>query len=144
MLHALQYSIIRHLRDNIAELQSVEWFFDGLSLTGKAKPFAVVEHMADQNELLAAGRRDFQEDYMWQIAIRTDSESELAKLKETVQQALRKQITLYETDGPAPVSAGFFYVDVNAFTPIRSDDPTNETDSHRGYFDVSVELEREV
>lgn len=144
MLHALQYSIIRHLNENVAELQSVEWFRDGLSLTGKARPFAVVEHMADLNELLAAGRRDYQEYYRWQVAVRANSEGELAKLKETIQQALRKEITLYNTNGPAPISAGFFYVDVNAFTPIRSDDPTNETDSHRGYFDISVELEREV
>jgi hypothetical protein len=144
MLHALQYSIIRHLDEAVPELQSVLWFRDGLSPTGKAKPFAVVEYMADQNEMIAAGRQDFGETYRWQIAVRVNSEGELAKLKETVLQALRKQITLYETDGPAPVSAGSFYVDVDGFTAIRSDDPTNETDSHRGYFDISVELAREL
>lgn len=143
MLHAITYSLIRHLREQVPALTEVVWFYDGISLTGKVKPFVVVEHLAEQNEVLAAGRNDYEEIYRLQIALRANSESELSKTSETVKSALRNQITFYNTDSPTPISEGYFYADLDAYTRIKDADSTNETDRHRGYFDVSIELYRE-
>lgn len=143
MLHAITFSIIKHLDTQVTELTEVVWMYDGISLTGKVKPFSTVEQMAEESELLAAGRTDFDETYRFQIGLHANSVSQRSTLSEKVKTALRQpNITFYDTSGPAPVSAGFFVCDVNAVTPIPVEDSADNTNKHRVYFDVEVTIYR--
>lgn len=141
MLHALQYSIITHLK-SISELTEVVWIFDGVSLSGKTKPFATVEQMQDNTEILAKEREYYETIYRFQVGLRAKSVSDRAKLQEKIRTALlQPNIPLFNTDGPTPTSAGFFYCDVTAVTPIPVEDIADETNKYKVYFDVEVPVQ---
>lgn len=139
MLHALTYSIIAHLKANVPALKDVVWMYDGISLTGRSKPYVTVEQMQENMDVLAKERAYYEVIYRFQVGLRANSISERSRLTEAVRQALMKpNIQLLNTNGPAPVSAGFFYCDVTAVVPMPVEDMANETDKHRVYFDVEV------
>ena len=141
MLHALQYSIIRHLDGAIPELTEVVWMYDGVSLSGKVKPFATVEQMQDDTTILAKERAYYETIYRFQIGMMAKTSSERAKLQEKLRKALlQPDIPLFDTDGPTPVSDGFFYCDVTAVTPIPVEDLADDTNKHKVYFDVEVAM----
>lgn len=145
MIHALTYSVIEHLRDQVPEVGGrVLWRYDGLQLTGREKPFIVVEQLADNNALLAAGRRDYTETYALQIAVHARSVDERSRLSYNVAQALRQPaIPFYDTSGALPVLTELtFVVDVTAITPIPVENVENETDYHRAYIDAEITIYR--
>lgn len=143
MLHAITYSIIEHLRNQVPEATSVIWMRDGVKLTGEVKPFLTVEQMPTGNELLAAGRRDYSEIYRFQVGLRARNISERSLLTDVVLNVLRQpNIPLLDTrQFPSP-EIGVFVCDVTSVTPITSDDISDETNYHRVYFDVAVEIQR--
>lgn len=143
MQHAITFSILEHLRNQVPEASEVLWVYDGISLSNRAKPFLTVEQMQTDNELLAAGREDFEETYRFQIGLRARNISERSRLSDLVTAVLRqKNIPLLDTRQlPSPV-IGVFVCDVLAVTPMQSEDLANDTDKHRVYFDVAVEVQR--
>jgi len=139
MLHAIQYSIIRHLNETVTELNDVVWIYDGVTLTGRAKPFAIVEQMQDDTTVIAKERAYYETIYRFQIGLLARSTAERAKLTEKMRQALlQPNIPLFNTDGPSPTSAGFFYCDVTAVTPMPVENTADETNKHKVYFDIEV------
>ncbi|MGM0836043.1 MAG: hypothetical protein ACQEV7_07790 [Bacillota bacterium] len=143
MQHAITYSIIEHLRNQVPEASEVIWVYDGVSLSNRVKPFLTVEQMQTDNELLAAGRTDYGETYRFQIGLRARNISERSRLSDVMLHVLRQpNIPLLDTRvSPSPV-IGVFVCDVPAVTPMQSEDLSNETDKHRVYFDVEVEIQR--
>lgn len=143
MIHALTYSLLAHLDTQVPELTEVVWYYDGVSLTNRAKPFATVEQMPEENELIAAGRLDYREIYHFQIGLFAQSAGERARLSEKLKQVLRQpDIPFLDTRNYPPVTAGFFVADVDAVTPVPNDDITDDTHKHHLYFDVSVGMYR--
>jgi len=143
MQHALTYSLIAHLRDNVTQLNDVVWMYDGVSLTGRAKPFATVEQMPVESANLSKERLYYGETYHFQIGLFASNASERSRLEETMLTALREpNMTLYDTSGTAPSPVGVFYCDVDAVTPMTADDASSDTNKHRLYFDVSVTGDR--
>lgn len=113
--------------------------YDGIALTGRTKPYVTVEQMQENMDVLAKERAYYEVIYRFQIGLRTNSISERSRLTEEVRKALMQpNIQLFKTDGPAPVSAGFFYCDITAVVPMPVDEMANDTDKHRVYFDVEV------
>lgn len=143
MLHALTFSIINHLKTQVKELTDVVWIYDGVDLTGREKPFSVVEQMPEASTLLASGREDYEETYRFQVGLYARSISERTKLSESVKNALRQpKITLLDTSVIPPTISGVFICDVTAVTPIPIDELANETNKHRVYLDVEVSIYR--
>lgn len=141
MLHAIQYSLIRHIDETVPELTSVVWIYDGVSLSGKAKPFSTVEQMPDDTTILAKERAYYETIYRFQIGLMAKTSAERAKLQEKIRKTLlQPNIPLFNTDGPTPVSAGFFYCDVTAVTPMPLEDLADETNKHKVYFDVEIAM----
>lgn len=141
MLHELTYSIITHLKSQVPELRDVVWLYDGISLTGRAKPFAVVEQMQSNHELLAAGRSTYDDTYRFQVGLMATSVSERSKLTDKMTNALRQpNLTLYQTSQFPPTEAGFFNCDVLAVTPMPVETVTDDTNKHRVYLDVEVSV----
>lgn len=135
----IQYSIIQHLRA-IPGIVDVLWFYNGLTLTDRVKPFFVVENMQESGEKLAAGRDAYQETFRFQVGIYADSQNEINRKAQEAKQILRKQITLLDTSQQQPSAAGFFYADPGDIVPVKLDDPTDVTSIHRSYIDVTVEI----
>ncbi|MRX54700.1 hypothetical protein GJU41_12020 [Bacillus idriensis] len=139
MLHALTYSVITHLKATVPALKDVVWMYDGITLTGRTKPYVTVEQMQENMDVLAKERAYYEVIYRFQIGLRTNSISERSRLTEAVRMALMQpNIQLLNTNGPAPVSAGYFYCDITAVVPMPVDEMANETDKHRVYFDVEI------
>lgn len=142
---ALTYSVIEHIRDQVPEVGGrVLWRYDGLQLTGREKPFVVVEQLTDTNALLAAGRQDYAETYALQIAVHARSVDERSRLSYKVVEALRQpEIAFYDTSGTQPVMTDqTFVVDVTQIMPMPVADVENETDYHRAYIDAEITIYR--
>jgi hypothetical protein len=143
MLHALTYSIIEHINADLPELTEVAWMYDGVSLSSKKKPYAVVEQMREFTSNIASGRRDYEETFNFQIGLYANSVSERSKLSEKLKRSLKsEQIPFFDTSGPAPASAGFFVCDITFITPMRVEDSSDNTNKHRVYFDIEVSVYR--
>jgi hypothetical protein len=141
MLHEITYSIITHLKAQISELNDVVWMYDGVSLTGRAKPFASVEQMPSGHELLASGRTTYDDAYRFQIGLMATSVSERTKLSDKMKNTLRQpNIALLDTSQFPPPEAGFFNCDVLAVTPMPVESAADETNKHRVYLDVEVSV----
>lgn len=141
MIHALTYSIVEHLRNQIPEVgDRVIWRYDGVELTGREKPFITVEQLVDTSETLAAGRRDYSETFALQIGVFTRNVGERSQLSYSVAQALRQtNIPFYDTSGPAPIlTSQTFVADVTDITPMPPEDINDETNRHRIYIDVEI------
>ena len=146
MIHSLTYSIISHLKSRVAELTDVVWIFDGVTLTGRTKPFGTVEQMMPTSERLAKERDLYATTYRFQIGLHAKTIAQRSQLQERMHEALLDaDIALLDTSQPLPPpTVGFFYCDVNSITPIPVEDVTDETNKHRLYFDVEVYVERKV
>lgn len=145
MIHALTFSLLAHLRTQVLEVGNrVTWMFDGVSISGTEKPFLTIESITDTNALIAAGRRDYEETYAWQIGVRGRTIAERERLTETVRTALRQRnIPFIDTrTNPPTESTQTFVADVIRTQPMPSDDISNETDRHRTYIDVEVAIYR--
>lgn len=117
--------------------------FDGIVLTDKVKPFAVVEQMREYDDQIAAGRKDYEDAFGFQIGLYANSVSERSILSEKIKRAIRHDnIPFYDTSGSTPISAGFFVCDLNMVTPIPAEDSADNTNKHRIYFDVDVTVYR--
>lgn len=140
MIHALTYSIVEHLKASIPDVaQRVVWLYDGVTLTGKVKPFITVEQLVNNGAVMAAGRRDYSQTYALQIGAYTRSVAERSKLPEVIERALREPIPLYNTDGASPVlTTQTFAASVTSITPIIPEDVNDETNKHRAYLDVEI------
>jgi hypothetical protein len=141
MLHEITYSIVAHLKAELPVLKDVVWVYDGISLSGRAKPFATVEQMQSGHEVLASGRTDYDDTYRFQIGLMATSVSERSRLSDAMLKVLRQpHIALYSTSRLPPSVAGFFDCDVLAVTPMPVETVTDETNKHRVYLDVEVSV----
>ncbi|MBW3113488.1 hypothetical protein KYJ26_16665 [Bacillus sp. MCCB 382] len=139
MLHEITYSIIAHLKADVDELNDVVWMYDGVSLTGRAKPFASVEQMQANTNVIAKERSYYETTYRFQVGLYADSVSQRSRLEDSIRQALlQPNITLLNTSQFPPTEAGFFYCDVLAATPMPVESASDETGKHRLYFDIEV------
>jgi hypothetical protein len=142
LLHEITYSIIAHLKAQVMELNDVVWMYDGVSLTGRAKPFASVEQMPSNTNVIAKERSYYETTYRFQIGLYAESVSQRSRLEDSIRRALlQPNITLLNTSQFPPTEAGFFYCDVMASTPMPVESATDETNKHRLYFDVGVYTE---
>lgn len=144
MLYGLALSIRMHLASSVTAAKEVVLMRDGITLSGRAKPFLTVEALGDTGFVLSAGHRSYEEEYPFQIGIRASNIGELLKLQGTVKELLRDPagIPLYDDDAVA--TGKRVVVDVQGFTPMTNDDTSNDSDNHRGYLDISVTLLRNV
>jgi hypothetical protein len=142
MLHELTYSIIAHLKAEVDELNDVVWMYDGVSLTGRAKPFASVEQMQSNTNVITKERSYYETTYRFQVGLFADSVSQRSRLEDSIRRTLlQPNITLLNTSQFPPTEAGSFYCGVLAATPMPVESASDETNKHRLYFDIEVYAE---
>lgn len=144
MEYGLTLSIRQFLDVYVPEANEVVLIRDGITLTGKAKPFLTVEYLGDDNESLSAGRTSYEETYRFQVGIRARDIAELLKMQGKVKTLLRRPDGIILYDDTAVATDKRFVVSVDGFTPIKNDDTSSDSENHRGYFDISVTLYRDT
>jgi hypothetical protein len=136
MLYDIMLSLRLHIQENLPELTAVKLIYDGVSLP-EEKPFVTIESLSVPTSRLSAGRISYQETYTLQVGVFANNIGHLYKLQESVKTLLLNSVPMHNSDKT-------FVCDVSDFTRIRNDDIANETDNHRGYFDVTVTILRDV
>lgn len=136
------YSIRMALENEAPELTDVQMIYDGVKLSGREKPFAIVQYLTTNKTKLAAGQRTHEYAFRFQVGIHARSLGEQLQLEEKIDAILSNPegIPLYNEE--FKTTGETVLVDVSDFTPITNDDVSNKTNNHRGYFDVSVFLMR--
>lgn len=120
-------------------VESVEWERDGIDLTNTPKPMISVFNIFEESEVIAAGRRDFEDIYRYQITIRANSIDELELLRQRFKSVMREKIELYDLSVQPFAVERFFVVDIDEQTVILAEDGAHETDFHRVHIDASVQ-----
>lgn len=143
MIHALTYSIVQHIKNEMPELSDVVWMRDGIELTSKERPFVVVKYMDDDSRRSSVGRDDYTETYTYQIGLR-GTEFGLPRETEKLKTVLRKAIDFYDTTKPPPASvSGVFYFDnVDATVIPWSSELNHESDQYRVEIDCDITVYR--
>lgn len=138
MVYGITLSIRQYLAVSMPEVSEVVLMRDGVTLTGRAKPFLSVRYLGTNDELLAAGRTSYEEIMRYQIGIHAEDITQLLRLESKVKTMLRRPDGIVRYTDDAIATEDRFNVDVGGFTPITNDDTSNTTADHRGYFDASV------
>jgi len=116
------------------------WIYDGVKLP-TTKPFLTIEDLQTQHETLDKMREVAESTYRFQVGVYASSSAQKAKLPEEIKRVLTfNQIPLLDTSQSGFPAVGFFIADVERITPIPNEDITSQTNNHRVYLDVSVEV----
>lgn len=136
----LTTSLRINLDNAVAEAQMVVTIFDGIELTGLPKPFVTVEDLFEVGSVTAAGHRDYDQEYSFQVGVFATSLTERYEVQKSVKQALQNPdgLTLYTLTGIATDST--FVCDVSGLTKIANSANEDQTNEHHGYFDVTIRL----
>lgn len=140
MIYVFLMSLRMYLEENVAEANEVKVIRDGLSLQDTVKPFLTVQYLAENDELISAGRTSYEEIYRFQVGIYAATYSGRLHLEEPVKTLLREPIRVYSESGLATDTS--FTCDVSAFTPMVGAEPTSDTNSNFGFFDVAISIYR--
>lgn len=141
-VYEIMYSLMVALETEVLELTEAQMIYDGATISGIPKPFATIEYLATNKQLLSAGRRNYEYGYRFQVGLYAQTFPERLNLEERLSDVLSAEegIPLFN-DSFLPTGK-FVYCEVSAFTPIANDDLSNTTNNHHGYFDVAVFIMR--
>lgn len=138
------YSLRMALEYGVPEVNEVQIMYEGVNLTEIPKPFITVQYLQSLTEEQAAGRDSYFDSFSYQVGVFARDVSELHQLESKVRTVLRerKGHPLYSYDdetGTFEESDKLIPFYDNGFTPISSDDNSNQTYGNHGYFDVGIE-----
>lgn len=140
MIYGITLSMRQFLASYMPEVNEVVLIRDGVTLSGRAKPFLSVQYSGSEDELLAAGRTSYEEIERFQIGVHAEDYAQLLRFQSKVKTLLRRPDGIVRYTDDAIATDERFHVDVSGFTPITNEDTSNATANHRGYFDVSVRM----
>ncbi|MEH7246463.1 hypothetical protein V7114_06645 [Neobacillus niacini] len=137
MQYNLQHSLITHIADKTGI--KVVWIYDGVKLP-TTKPFITVEQMQNNTSVISKQREAVRTIYRFQIGLFASSVSNRAlKQGEIKRVLLFDNIELLDATTPGR-SLGFFYANITAEVPMPAEDISNDTQKHRVYFDVEIDV----
>lgn len=139
-LHAIQYSIIKRIDDDVPEINKVAWMTGENTFTETDLPLVTVEHIystVDNIDKIYGyeGTRHY-----FQVGLRARSASELAILQDKVKRALiREEIPFYDTTQPfPPPQTGTLRTEITLINNLTTEEVNDTTGKHRCYLDVTV------
>lgn len=132
MLNDIMYSSKKVLE----EFAPTTWLFDGVSISGKPKPFLTIESLIATIDRYS--KDNYAKDQLIQIGVYSDTVSNRNTLQDQIIDRLeRRPIDLYDTSS-TPTLVGFLYVEVQSCEPIPQGDETEVTAKHRSYITVTI------
>jgi hypothetical protein len=136
----MQLNIQHSMRSHIAAKTGITtvWIYDGVKLP-TTKPFITVEQMQNNTTVISKQREAVRTIYRFQIGLFASSATDRARKQDEL-----KRILLFDKiellNATSGFSLGFFNVDVTAEVPMPAEDVSNETQKHRVYFDIEVDV----
>jgi hypothetical protein len=143
MNYDVTYSLRVALENEVPELNDVVLMRDGVTLTGRPKPFATVQYLQGGGDLVSAGRTSYVDTYRFQIGVFANDVSELHRLETKIRNDVIREpyghdlYVFNEVTGVFDLTTDTFTLSDDGFTPISNDDSSDETYANHGYFDVA-------
>jgi hypothetical protein len=136
----MQLNLQHSLRSHILAKTGINtvWVFDGVKLP-TTKPFITVEQMQNNTTVVSKQREAVRTIYRFQIGLFANSATDRARKQDEL-----KRVLLFDKieliDATSGISLGFFNADLTAEVPMPAEDISDETNKHRIYFDIEVDV----
>ncbi|RWQ69804.1 hypothetical protein [Bacillus cereus] len=129
--------VMYSLKKALEEFAPTTWIYDGVSLTGKAKPFLTVESLTGTIDRYS--KDNYARNHLIQIGVYSDTVSNRNELQDKIIDRLeRRPIDLYNTSAKAPKLIGFLYAEVSSCEPIPQADVTQVTAKHLSFITIRI------
>lgn len=129
--------VMYSLKKALEELAPTTWMYDGVSLTGKAKPFLTVESLTGTIDRYS--KDNYVRNHLIQIGVYSDTVSNRNELQDRIIDRLeRRPIDLYNTSSKVPILIGFLYAEVSSCEPIPQVDVTQVTAKHLSFITIRI------
>ncbi|WP_242264878.1 hypothetical protein [Bacillus cereus group sp. BfR-BA-01422] len=129
--------IMYSLKKSLEEFAPTTWVYDGVSLTGKAKPFLTIESLTGTIDRYS--KDNYTRNHLIQIGVYSDTVSNRNELQDRIIDRLeRRPIDLYNTSSKVPKLVGFLYAEVSSCEPIPQADVTQVTAKHLSFITIRI------
>ncbi|PHA22062.1 hypothetical protein [Bacillus wiedmannii] len=133
MLNDVMYSL-KKLLDVFAP---TTWIYDGVSVSGKDKPFITIEDLS--GTISRFSKENFSRNHLIQVGVYADKVFDRNDLQDRIINRFEKDsIDLYDTSKKNPERIGFFYADVKNFEPLSQKDVEILTAKHLSFITITV------
>ncbi|PFY95247.1 hypothetical protein [Bacillus wiedmannii] len=129
--------VMYSLKKALEEFAPTTWIYDGVSLTGKAKPFLTVESLTGTIDRYS--KDNYARNHLIQIGVYSDTVSNRNELQDRIIDRLeRRPVDLYNTSSKVPTLIGFLYAEVSSCEPIPQADVTQVTAKHLSFITIMI------
>ncbi|MBH0359005.1 hypothetical protein COM06_20115 [Bacillus toyonensis] len=129
--------VMYSLKKALKEFAPTTWIYDGVSLTGKAKPFLTVESLTGTIDRYS--KDNYARNHLIQIGVYSDTVSNRNELQDKIIDRLeRRPINLYDTSSKVPTPVGLLYAEVSSCEPIPQVDITQVTAKHLSFITIRI------
>ncbi|MDM5188614.1 hypothetical protein QUF99_15195 [Bacillus sp. DX4.1] len=129
--------VMYSLRKALEEFAPTTWVYDGVSLTGKAKPFLTIESLTGTVDRYS--KDNYARNHLIQIGVYSDTVSNRNEIQDRIIDRLeRRSIDLYDTSSKMPNLVGFLYAEVSSFESVPQEDITQLTAKYRSFITITI------
>lgn len=133
MLNDVMYSL-KKLLDVFAP---TTWIYDGVSVSGKDKPFITIEDLS--GTISRFSKENFSRNHLIQVGVYADKVFDRNDLQDRIINRFEKgSIDLYDTSKKNPERIGFFNAKVKNFEPLSQKDVEVLTAKHLSFITITI------
>ncbi|PED11833.1 hypothetical protein CON01_25215 [Bacillus thuringiensis] len=133
MLNDVMYSL-KKLLDVFAP---TTWIYDGVSVSGKEKPFITIEDLS--GTISRFSKENFSRNHLIQVGVYADKVFDRNDLQDRIINRFEKgSIDLYDTSQKNPERIGFFNAKVKDFEPLSQKDVEILTAKHLSFITITI------
>ncbi|TKH79725.1 hypothetical protein [Bacillus cereus] len=133
MLNDVMYSL-KKLLDGFAP---TTWIYDGVSVSGKDKPFITIEDLS--GTISRYSKENFSRNHLIQVGVYADKVFDRNDLQDRIINRFEKgSIDLYDTSKKNPERIGFFNAKVKDFEPLSQKDVEILTAKHLSFITITI------
>lgn len=133
MLNDVMYSL-KKLLDVFAP---TTWIYDGVSVSGKHKPFITIEDLS--GTISRFSKENFSRNHLIQVGVYADKVFDRNDLQDRIINRFEKgSIDLYDTSKKNPERIGFFNAKVKDFEPLSQKDVEILTAKHLSFITITI------
>ncbi|HHT7152346.1 hypothetical protein BK718_16845 [Bacillus thuringiensis serovar andalousiensis] len=133
MLNDVMYSL-KKLLDIFAP---TTWIYDGVSVSGKDKPFITIEDLS--GTISRFSKENFSRNHLIQVGVYADKVFDRNDLQDRIINRFEKgSIDLYDTSKKNPERIGFFNAKVKDFEPLSQKDVEILTAKHLSFITITI------
>ncbi|MBE5087618.1 hypothetical protein IGI03_06090 [Bacillus thuringiensis] len=130
-------NVMYSLKKALEEFAPTTWIYDGVSLTGKAKPFLTVESLTGTIDRYS--KDNYARNHLIQIGVYSDTVSNRNELQDKIIDRLERcPVDLYNTSSKVPKLIGFLYAEVSSCESIPQADVTQVTAKHLSFITIRI------